>query len=341
MNRARRKRPPPTLQQTLPVHGLWFASHAPMLEDLRYGLRILIRNPGFAVVAILTMALGIGANTAVFSLIDGILLRPLPGIADPSRLVTLYRLQPTGPFDSFAYPDYCDYRDRTQAFRGIAAHTWAPLTFGYQTTERLLGDLVSGNYFEVLGATPAVGRLLTASDEANAGDVAVLSYGLWQRRFGGDPKVVGTRVTLNGQPFQVVGVTQEKFRGSTTNDAYEVWVPITTQPRTLPRLSAGILQERSAGWLRLFGRLNPGVDVRTAESELKTIAAQLASAYPASNTGRSVNASAGLGLYPDDRADVSNLFALLGGAVAVLLAIACANVAGLLMVRSSRRTREM
>lgn len=312
-----------------------------MLDDMRYGLRILRKNPGFAILAILTMALGIGANTAVFSLIDAVLLRPLPGIANPSRLVTVYRLQPTGPFDSFAYPDFRESRDRSQAFSGIAAHTWAPLTFGYQTTERLLGDLVSGNYFEVLGARPATGRLLTAADETSAADVAVLSYGLWQRRFGGNPGVVGARITLNGNPFRVVGVTQEGFRGSTANDAYEIWVPVTTQPRTMSRLSAGILEDRNAGWLRLFGRLNSGVDIRTAESELKTVAAQMAAAYPASNTGRSVGTFAGLGLYPDDRADVSNLFALVGGAVALLLAIACANVAGLLMVRSSRRTREM
>jgi hypothetical protein len=144
------------------------------------------------------MALGIGANTAVFSLINAVWLRPLPGIADPDRLVTFYRIQPTGPFDSFAYPDYCDYRNRTQAFSGIAAHTWAPLSFGYQMTERLLGDLVSGNYFEVLGAKPAIGRLLTSSDDAGAADVAVLSYGLWQRRFGGDPNAVGARIMLNG-----------------------------------------------------------------------------------------------------------------------------------------------
>src|SRR5882762_8787956 len=106
-----------------------------MIEDLRYGLRILVKNPGFAAVAILTMALGIGANTAVFSVVNAVLLRPLPGITDPNRLVTLYRMERTGPFDNFSYPDYCDFRGRTQTFSGIAAHTWAPLTVGYQRTE--------------------------------------------------------------------------------------------------------------------------------------------------------------------------------------------------------------
>jgi macrolide transport system ATP-binding/permease protein len=306
-----------------------------MIEDLRYGLRILVKNPGFAIVAILTMALGIGANTAVFSVINGLLLRPLPGILDQNRLITLIRTQPTGPFDSFGYPDYCDLRDRTQTLTGIAAHTWAPLTLG---SERVLGDLVSENYFEVLEAKPAIGRLLAPSDDS---DVAVLSYGLWRRRFGGNPSAVGSSVTINGYPFTVVGVTQEGFRGSTSNDAYDVWVPVKTQPRTLPRLSDGILQNRSSGWLRMFGRLKPGVDIRAAEAEMKTIAAQLAAAYPVTNTGRSVSMIAGLGLYPDDRADVSNLLVLVGGAVALLLVIACANVAGLLMVRSTRRTREI
>jgi len=312
-----------------------------MIEDLRYGLRILIKNPGFATIAILTMAIGIGANTAVFSVVNAILLRPLPGIADPGRLVTLYRTQPTGSFDNFGYPDYRDFRDRTQSFQGIAAHIAVPLTLTGQTSERLLGDLVSGNYFEVLGARPAIGRLLSPSDDAESDSVAVLSYGLWHRRFGADPGAIGARITLNGNAFTVIGVAQENFRGSTTNDAYDVWVPLTTQPRTLPRLSSGILQDRSAGWLRIFGRLKPGTDIRAGEAEMKTIAAQLAAAFPVTNAGRSVAAISGVGLYPDDRSDMSSLFALLGGAVALLLAIACANVAGLLMVRSSRRTREI
>src|SRR5579871_557259 len=202
-----------------------------MIEDLRYGMRVLRKNPGFATIAILTMALGIGANTAVFSVINAVLLRFMPGIADPARLVTLIRTQPSGPFDSFSYPDYSDLRDKTQTLH-IAAHIWAPLMVG---DERVLGDLVSANYFQVLGAKAAVGRLLDPDDA----DAAVLSYGLWERRFGKDPKIVGSGITINGSPFTVVGVAQQSFRGSTSNDAYDVWVPVSTQPRTLPRLSAG------------------------------------------------------------------------------------------------------
>ena len=312
-----------------------------MVDDLRYGLRILLKSPSFATTAILTMALGIGGTTAVFSIVNAILLRPLPGIATPDRLITLYRVQPSGPFDNFAYPDYCDFRDRTRTFTGIAAHAWAPVILGYQGSDRLLGDLVSGNYFDVLGAKPAIGRLLSPADDVEGASVAVISYGLWQRRFGANPNAVGASITINGYLFSIVGVAQPAFRGSTANDAYDVWFPIATQPRTLPRLSVGILQSRSAGWLRMFGRLKAGVDQRAAEAELKMIAAQLASAYSVTNSGRSVASMPGLGLYPDDRADVNNLLALLSAAVALLLLIACANVAGLLIVRSSRRTREI
>jgi putative ABC transport system permease protein len=312
-----------------------------MIEDLRFGLRILRKNPGFACVAILTMALGIGANTAVFSIVNAVLLRPLPGIAHPEQLVTLYRTQTSGPFDSFAYPDYRDYRDQAHTFEGIAAHSFAPLSFGYQTSERVTGDLVSGNYFQVLGARAALGRLLDPSDDVPGTASAVLSYGLWRRRWGGSGGGLGATIMLNGHPFTVVGVAQQGFRGSTANDAYDVWVPLATQPRTLSRLTPGILEERAAGWIRIFGRLRPGIEMRAAEAELKTIAAQMSAAHPATNAGRSVGAIAGVGLYPDDKSDVGNLMLLVGSAVALLLAIACANVAGLLMVRSSRRTREI
>jgi hypothetical protein len=131
---------------------------------------------------------------------------------------------------------------------------------GYQGSDRLVGDLVSGNYFDVLGAKPAIGRLLSPADDVEGASVAVISYGLWQRRFGANPNAVGASITINGYLFSIVGVTQPAFRGSTANDAYDVWFPIATQPRALPRLFVGILQSRSAGWLRMFGRLKAGVD---------------------------------------------------------------------------------
>lgn len=282
------------------------------------------------------MALGIGANTMVFSVVNAILLRPLPGISDPGRLVSLSRIQDGQGFDNFGYPDYVDYRDRAQSFAGLAAHCTAPLSLTTDGTSRVRGDLVTDNYFNLLGVKPAAGRLLVEGD----GQVAVVSYGLWQQKFGGG-SVEGSRVVLNGVPFTIVGVAEAGFRGTAVDETMDVWVPLSTQPVTLARLSQGILENRAAGWLEVFGRLKPGVTVRQADAELKTIAAQLAAGYPQTNQNRSVSAAGGVGMYPDDRAQVSGLLALLGGSVALLLLIACANVAGLFMVRAMRRSREM
>ncbi len=282
------------------------------------------------------MALGIGANTTVFSVVNAILLRPLPGIADPGRLVSVYRVQDGQSFDNFGYPDYADYRDRALSFTGLAAYCTAPLSMTTDVTSRVHGDLVTDNYFSLLGVKPAAGRLLVGGD----GQVAVVSYGMWQQKFGGGD-VAGSRIVLNGVPFTIVGVAESGFRGTAVDETMDVWVPLSTQPVTLSRLSQGILENRAAGWLEVFGRLKPAVTVRQADAELKTIAAQLAAAYPDTNQNRTANAASGVGMYPDDRAEVSGLLALLGGSVALLLLIACANVAGLFMVRAMGRRREM
>ncbi len=307
-------------------------------HDLRYTIRTLGRNPGFTTIALLVLAMGIGANTAVFSVVSAVLLRPLPGIADPGRLVSLYRIQNGETFDDMGYPDYRDYRDRSQSLPGLAAHGASALSFSYAgTAERMICDLVTDNYFNVLGVQPATGRLLLPDDDATA----VISYGLWQRRFGGSPTAIGARVELNGNPFTIVGVTEKGFRGTVISLPFDLWAPLRTQPRTLPRLSADIMENRSAGWLLLFGRLTPSAGLRQVDAEMKTIAAQLAHAYPLTNGKRSVAVSAGVGMYPDDRAEVSGLLGLLCGAVALLLLIACSNVAGMLTVRASGRTREI
>ncbi len=309
-----------------------------MFDDLRYGLRLLIKNPGFGSLAILTLALGLGANIAVFSVVNAMLLRPLPAIADPANLASIYRVQKTDVFDNLSFPDYLDIRDRNRSFSGLAAHTPIAFAFSYGTAERVRGDMVTGNYFEVLGVKPAAGRLLTTSDDNFA---AVLSYGLWQRKFGGNTSIAGTRIVLNGYPFTVIGVAAANFRGTEVDNQTDVWVPIATVPRVYTRLSPGILRDRAAGWVWIFGRLKPRIRSEQAQAELQAIAAQLAQAYPVTNEGRSVNLAGNFGMYPDDRAEISGLLALLSGSVAVLLLIACANVAGLFMVRASRRSREI
>jgi predicted permease len=314
-----------------------------LAQDLRFGLRLIVKAPAFTAMAVLTLALGIGANTAVFTVVNAALLRPLPGLARPDDLVALYRTQKSDAFDNFGYPDYLDYRDRSPSLSGLAAHCGASLSFSYGGAERLRGDLVTGNYFAVLGVRPALGRLLNPEDDnlASPHAVAVLSYGLWQRKFAADPHAVGTAIALNGYPFTIVGVAAESFGGAQTGESMDVWAPLSTQRQTFPRMSQGIFESRSAGWLVLFGRLKPGAGFGQAEAEIKTIAARLAQAWPLTNAGRSANLVRGVGLFPDDRKEVSGLLAILSATVALLLLSACANVAGLFMARAAGRQREM
>lgn len=306
-------------------------------RDLRYAFRTFAKNPGFTAIILLTLSLGIAANTAVFSVVSAIFLRPLPGIADPGRLVSVYRIQNGLTFDNLGYPDYRDYRNRNQTLVGLAAHSPAAFSFAYGAPERMIGDLVTGNYFDVLGVRPALGRLLAEDDDA----AAIISYGLWQRKFGANPGVIGAGIELNGYPFTIVGVTENGFRGTIVELPLDLWVPLRTQPRMIPRLSSSILENRAAGWLELFGRLKPRASVRQADAEIKTIAARLSLAYPVTNGKRTAVVAPGVGIYPDDRAEVSGLLALLSGAVALLLLIACANVAGMLLLRAIGRTREI
>ncbi|HLK20632.1 MAG TPA: ABC transporter permease [Bryobacteraceae bacterium] len=305
--------------------------------DLRYTLRTLLRRPGFTAIVVLTLALGIAANTTVFSIVSALLLRPLPGIHDPSRLVSLYRVQNGQTFDNLGYPDYRDYSNRIQSLSGLAAHSAVALSFNAGSPERVIGDLVTPNYFDVLRVRPAAGRLLAEDDDS----AAVLGYALWQRKFGGNPNAIGAKIQLNGYPFTIAGVTEQGFHGTELSLPFELWVPLRTLPRMQSHLSADIFENRSAGWLSLFGRLKPGVELRQANAEIATVASGLARAYPVTNGKRTAVAAAGVGMYPDDRAEICGLLALLAGAVALLLAIACANAAGMLLLRALNRTREI
>jgi hypothetical protein len=188
-----------------------------MVQDLRFGVRMLMKTPAFTLIAVLTLALGIGANTAIFSLVNALLLRPLGGVAEPDRLVQVGRQYVDKSYVSdSSYPDYLDYRDANTVMSGLAVIS--PTAFHLSArseTERVEGELVSGNYFEVLGVTAARGRLITtADDETNgANEVAVLSFRLWQRRFAGDPGVIGSTIKLDGHEFMIIGVASEQFEG--------------------------------------------------------------------------------------------------------------------------------
>lgn len=312
-------------------------------QDLSYAFRLLIKTPGVSAMAIIALALGIGANTAIFSLVNGALIRPLPGVVDPQHLVTLERTQ-NGRTYNGTYPDYVDFRDNSHSFVGLAAHCGTPLSFNQGSPERLRADLVSGNYFSVLGVSPEIGRLIGPADDGQPGEhmVAVLSHAFWRRAFGGDAGVIGTTIKLNGYDFTIIGVTSREFNGTQTGGTYDVWIPLKMQAQAMPRtLGRHWFEDRSAGWLGLFGRIKPGVSVEQSNAELASIAAGLETRYPDTNSGRSVTVIPGLGLDSDDRASLRNFLSLLLAAVMLLLLIGCGNVANLLLLRAAARRREI
>lgn len=316
---------------------------AGVLEDIRCGLRMLERARGPAAMAIVLFAIGIGASTAIFTLIHGILMQPVPGVEEPDRLVRFLRIESWGKGLNFGYPDYVDYRDQARLFSGLVAECQTSLSFATETTERIRGALVSGNYFSVLGVRPATGRLLSPEDDrvVSAHWVAVISHALWLRAFASDPALAGKSIRLNGHDFKIVGVAAEEFHGMALGANTDVWLPLMMQPQAIPRLTSGVLNDRLAGWISIYGRLKPGVHIGQANAEVGAIARHLAQAYPKSNQGRGAEVAGEVGLYPDERANLRELFGLLFAAVGSLLLIACCNVANLFLAQAVARKREI
>jgi putative ABC transport system permease protein len=297
-------------------------------SDLRYGVRTLRRAPGFSTVAILTLALGIGANTAIFSVVDAVLLRPLP-YPDPERLVYVYRMQPPVVRSSVSVPAYFDFASQQLVFEHLAVHTGEVfhLTDG-DTAERVDGRRVTVNFFDVFGTNPERGRFfLPTDDAADHPVVAVISDGLWRRRFGGDNGVVGKTITLNGEAYAVVGIAPPQFQFP---NRVEIWIPAR-----LGQLQARA--DRSNNFLRMIGRLKAGVTKERAQAQMTQIAATMAQQYPAYHDKLSVLVSP---MLEEEIGGVRAALWVLLGAVAGVLLIACANVANLLLARASARRRE-
>ena len=312
-------------------------------SDFRLAARMLLRTPGFTLVAALSLALAIGANTTIFSIVNTLILRPLPGLARPDELVLLGRTQDGSGFDTFSYPDYLDYRDQSRTLSGVAATYSAPahLSTGGES-ERLRAGVVTGNYFRVLGVEAAVGRTFLPEEDGAPGahPVVVLGHGLWERRFASDPSIVGRVVAINAHPFTVIGVASRDFMGVEKGSSVDLFVPIAM----IGQLRDGFeraLGARDAVWLTLFGRLHTGATVASAQAELLTIARSLEQQYPASNAKRSIIVAHGVGYDPETRRAALRFSSVLFAVVALVLVIACANVANLLIARGSARHREL
>jgi putative ABC transport system permease protein len=303
---------------------------AGLRQDLRFGARMLLKQPGFTFIAILVLALGIGANTAIFSIVNAVLLRPFPYQA-PERLVILLERVSGGTGFSPSYPNFVDWRAQNTAFDSISAvrgNQNFNLT-GAGEPERLQGRLVSAEFFSTLGIKPLVGRdFLAEEDRPGATPAVILNYGFWQRRFGADPHIIGQQLTLNQQSYTVVGITPSDFQFGAEAD---VTVPIGLQAERFK------LRGRDPG-TDVVARLKPQVSAQQAETELNLIAARLEQQYPESNKGRRVILTP---LHESFVGDVRQPLLILLAAVGLVLLIACANVANLLLVRASARQKEM
>jgi macrolide transport system ATP-binding/permease protein len=315
-----------------------------MFKDIIYGVRMLTKNPGVTLVAVLTLALGIGANTAIFSGVNAFLMRPLP-VPRPNELIRPMEIAEDRELsDEMSYPDFLDYRAQSNSFVGLAAEDMLPAAIDTENQNDVIwGQVVSANYFEVTQVNPILGRTFAPDEDKTIGGspVLVLGHGLWQRRFGSDQNIVGKKVRLNNRQYEVIGVAPESFTGTKFALAMDFWTPISMAEDL--RRSPKLLEDRGSHWMNVIGRLKPGVTVDQASADMSAIAGRLNEAYPNS---RSSGTQAVVMIETDGRfEDLGKVFKS-GGAIAMaivglILLIACANVANLMLARAAARRKEI
>jgi macrolide transport system ATP-binding/permease protein len=328
---------------------------ADIWQDLRYAARMLLKAPGFTSIALITLAFGIGANTVVFSIVNGVVFRPRP-VSQPERLVELYTSRPQQPYHNSSYPDFLLYREQSEVFTGLAAYGIRQFKLGgIDETEAIWGEAVSGNYFDVLGVKAAIGRTFFPEEDQTPGThpVAVISHGLWQRRFGAEPAVLGATIKLNNQALTVIGIAPPQYTGMIRGLACEVWVPVMMIPQVDQQDSLGLLNSRGNSWLFLVGRLQPEMMLPQARARLDVLAGQLREAFPdhwrkkrsdsAETLDRSITIlpESETRIHPDAHVAAYAFIGLVLTIINLVLLVACMNLANLLMARATVRRKEI